>query len=324
VEQQHSGPNVLAAHISSTQDSVLPSPKLITLELHAEGISKPLRALVDTGASNNFVRAQTLSEHSIAPTMASLTSPPLLVRLADGTTLNVPKQTISLSLSGFSGEDTFLVMNLDERFDLILGMPWLIRHNPQVDWPSQSLSFPHPSDECALTPTVEEQVYWTGASIVEVNHQPPTEAQTDTVCDGPADPVIRSLSAAPIPLSNRFSALPTFDDESPPMADSTITLSGTQTVRSQSQSTHSSLRRSQRPSSQHQPRRSSPDQAQTYETISTLVHGVNGQAIQAIQVENPPSAVEDLCSLPEFDYKTFLHQLKRGAIEQICCIVATD
>ena len=55
MEQQYSGPNVLRAHMYSTQDSVLPSPKLITLELNVEGITKPLRALVDTGASNNFV-----------------------------------------------------------------------------------------------------------------------------------------------------------------------------------------------------------------------------------------------------------------------------
>ena len=133
--QQPSGPNVLRAHLSSTQDSVLPSPKLITLELNVEGVPKPLRALVDTGASNNFVRAQTLSEHSLAPSPSGLTTPILIVRLANGITEWIPKRTISLSLSfdGFKGTDTFIAIDLDERFDIILGMPWLIRYSPLVD-----------------------------------------------------------------------------------------------------------------------------------------------------------------------------------------------
>ena len=219
MEQQHSGPHVLTAHFSSTQDSLLLSPKLITVELHVEGITKPLRALVDTGASNNFVRSQTLLEHSLAPTPSGLTTPLLVVRLANGTTVRVPKRTICLRLSfnDFKGEDTFIILDLDERFDLILGMPWLTRHSPFIDWSSQSLLFPHhPNDVVsAPTPVVEEQVFWTGASLVDENCPVFSEAQTDPVCDGPVASVVPSLQSKSLPLSNRFTILDGLENDSP-------------------------------------------------------------------------------------------------------------
>jgi hypothetical protein len=62
VDTQDSGPNVHDAHaVSTSEKSVSQSPTLIIHKVHVDGIATPLRALVDTGASNNFVRAQVVN-----------------------------------------------------------------------------------------------------------------------------------------------------------------------------------------------------------------------------------------------------------------------
>jgi hypothetical protein len=48
--------------IFDTTTSGLPSSKLIFLELHVKGGTRPLRALVDTGASSNFIRVRAVDE----------------------------------------------------------------------------------------------------------------------------------------------------------------------------------------------------------------------------------------------------------------------
>jgi hypothetical protein len=288
-EQLDSGPNVPPAHFYSAQDSVLSSTKLITIELNVEGISKSFRALVDTGASNNFVRAQTLLEHSLAPTPSGLTTPSLIVRLANGTIVKVPKRTISLNLSftGFKGKDKFIILDLDERFDLILGMPWLTRYSPRIDWSLQSLSFPHLSDEFAPTSVVEEQVYCTGVSLVEENTSASVEATSDPVCDGPVASDASLLQQKPIPVSNRFSILDdepnaTSFDSSPNAVDVCFPLPfdvnniSTDCKQSQSLNETCSCSKPQLPT----PVSSlSPDQAPTFETINAVVQGTNGTTI---------------------------------------------
>jgi len=246
--------------------------------------------------------------------------------LANGTTVKVPKQTISLCLSfnGFKGEDTFIVLDLDERFDLILGMPWLTRYSPLIDWSSQSLSFPHHSDEMLPTLLDEEQVFWTSVSLVREN----LSASTDPVCDGPAVPVLPSLHSKPHPSSNRFTILDGLENDSPSVpttADvSSPLVANVMTASSQSSSSRKTRRRSKRHTRSRTTQCLNPDQVPVTETINALVHGVNGESIQSLSIENPPSTVEDLCLLPVMHSRSFLKQLKCGNIEQICMIVEHD
>ena len=92
----------------------------------------------------------------------------------------------------------------------------------------------------------------------------------------------------------------------------------------QSRSSPKTRRRSKRKLPPRKVQNTSPDQAPTFEPITALVHGVNGESIQSVQVENPPSTVEDLCSLPVMHFCTFLKQLKHDEIEQVCMIVSND
>jgi len=141
--QSSSGPLFLMSvnqDIFDTTTSGLPSSKLIFLELHVKGGSRPLRALVDTGASSNFIRVRAVHELSLFSLVKSLDSS-LLVRMANGTSITIQKQTIELTytVNDYEGTDSFFLLDLDDRLDVILGMSWLISHQPIIDWTNQSV-----------------------------------------------------------------------------------------------------------------------------------------------------------------------------------------
>jgi hypothetical protein len=83
VETQDSGPNVHDAHaVSTSESSVSQTSSLIVLKVHVDGIATPLRALVDTGASNNFVRNEVITRHNISVPVAN-EEKMMIVRLAN-------------------------------------------------------------------------------------------------------------------------------------------------------------------------------------------------------------------------------------------------
>ncbi|POM71906.1 Gag protein [Phytophthora palmivora] len=57
------------------------------------------------------------------------------VRLADGTVVNVPgvRMDLAVKFEDFDSTGSFLVLDMD-KYDLILGMPWLAKHEPWIDW----------------------------------------------------------------------------------------------------------------------------------------------------------------------------------------------
>ena len=165
---------------------------------------------------------------------------------------------------------------------------------------------------------VEEQVCWTGVTVVDQSEQ------ANTVCDGPVDCALSSLHSKPVPVLNRFAILSSSEEDSPRESSSVAVdvcsplPCDVSTVSPQSTAPSFSCRKTR------QTRSSSPDQASTCDTIQAFVHGTNGEAIQSFQVENPPSTAEDLCSLPVISFRAFLKQLKDGDFEQVCLIVGND
>ncbi|OWY92862.1 polyprotein [Phytophthora megakarya] len=97
---------------------------LIILSLHVAGARRPLRALLDSGASNNFFRASCLS---ILPDSVHVRSGPgeVVVKLADGKPHRVSRRELSLpyTFDGFRSVDDFLVIEMNYAFDCILGIP---------------------------------------------------------------------------------------------------------------------------------------------------------------------------------------------------------
>ena len=46
------------------------------------------------------------------------------------------------TLEGEQYDDDFIVLDLDDKFDVILGLPWLRRYEPRVSWQHRSVKMP--------------------------------------------------------------------------------------------------------------------------------------------------------------------------------------
>ncbi|KAI5115438.1 hypothetical protein M0805_004383 [Coniferiporia weirii] len=110
----------------------------ITMTVHNQNIST--NALIDSGAEGKFIDAKFVIKHRI-PTKPL--ARPIHVRNVDRT----PNQhgTITrftwrlIKIGGRSITTTFLITSLG-REDVILGLPWLKRHNPAIDWTAGTIS----------------------------------------------------------------------------------------------------------------------------------------------------------------------------------------
>lgn len=181
MEPQDSGPNVLNAHAVSTKSESRDSQRqsLMVINVCVNGFAEPLRALIDSGASNNFVREQVVKSHGInVPDSVTGT----VVRLANGATVQMAKRVIRLKMryDEFRGEDEFILLDLDEKFDLILGMPWLKRYQPRIDWSKMSISLDSTTSAEASTVSTDI-VTWAFTSVEDIPDGPCEIA----VSDGP-------------------------------------------------------------------------------------------------------------------------------------------
>ena len=116
---------------------------LITLKLEVTR-NMSLPALVDCGTSNNFVRRQSLDNSELNYIEREIPPPRMTVRLATGASVTVLKRVVRISytLKEFQYDDDFTVLDLDEKLDFILGLPWIRRYEPQVSWHRRSVDMP--------------------------------------------------------------------------------------------------------------------------------------------------------------------------------------
>ncbi|GMF82352.1 unnamed protein product [Phytophthora fragariaefolia] len=99
-------------------------PSLVILKVNSKR-ERSLRALVDCGASNNFVRLQSLARldfEEVEPPRSLLE-----VRLATGVVVRTEKRVIRARFSYEEKKfvDELIVLDLNDKFDMVLGMPWL-------------------------------------------------------------------------------------------------------------------------------------------------------------------------------------------------------
>jgi hypothetical protein len=94
---------------------------------------QPARALVDSGATNNFLDAHFARKANIK--QEPYTGKGQLVRLGNGSTCLAPSsaRNIPLDIKRNSIQLDFEIMSLG-RYDAILGMPWFVAANPNIDW----------------------------------------------------------------------------------------------------------------------------------------------------------------------------------------------
>ena len=114
------------------------SEQLIVFECQVQGVTA--RAMLDSGATRNFLSHSFVRKHKLT------TSPlrdALRVRLADGSIMKTAEHLPSSSFSvGTYTETLDLVLAQIDAFDLILGKPWLTKHNPHIDWSTNTILTP--------------------------------------------------------------------------------------------------------------------------------------------------------------------------------------
>ncbi|KAH9104560.1 hypothetical protein AeMF1_019386, partial [Aphanomyces euteiches] len=117
---------------------------MLHVEMPVEGFKRNLRVLIDCGASKNFARRQTLEENaSLYAEVDSGTSltETVRVKLGDGSIVTAPKRSVRLltQVGTFCSLEDYFVIDLDERWDLILGMGWLEKHQPCINWRAKTI-----------------------------------------------------------------------------------------------------------------------------------------------------------------------------------------
>ncbi|CAI5711096.1 unnamed protein product [Peronospora effusa] len=132
-------PNTQSLCVAAPSDEV----SLITLKIEVTK-NMSLRALIDCGASNNFVRRQSLDDRRLKYVERETPPTRMTVRLATGASVTVKKRVVGIhyTLEGKKYDDDFIVLDLDDKFDVILGLPWLRRYEPWVSWQHRTVKMP--------------------------------------------------------------------------------------------------------------------------------------------------------------------------------------
>ncbi|QRW26531.1 Retrotransposable element Tf2 protein [Rhizoctonia solani] len=124
---------------------------LFTISIQPEKQADPLEVLIDSGATSLFLHPHT----------AELLRLPLIdlpqprtVTMLDGSSPQAgkiwKKAHLTFLFDGKQMTETFLICNTGSHA-AILGIKWLEAHNPEIDWNSRTLSFPHiPPDHAAI------------------------------------------------------------------------------------------------------------------------------------------------------------------------------
>ena len=68
----------------------------------------------------------------------------MTVLLATGASITVKKRVVGIyyTLKDEQYDDDFIVLDLDEKLDVILGLPCVRRYEPRVSWQHRSVSMP--------------------------------------------------------------------------------------------------------------------------------------------------------------------------------------
>ena len=95
--------------------------------------------LLDSEASGNFISSNFIKANKLATNTSKRGQS---VTLADGSK-QLSDQNVSqaqVTIDRFRNHVSFSVLPLSTSYDAILGMPWLRRHNPNIDWLQRSVA----------------------------------------------------------------------------------------------------------------------------------------------------------------------------------------
>lgn len=172
---------------SLSRSASSPSPTFLLSSHHALSVNSPdhlylpitlsfpnrtsvqTYALVDSGATRSFISQPFLFRHNLP--RRSLPSP-LTAYAVDGRTLSSGPVTheciTSLKIKSHSENIGLLVVQCP--YPVILGIDWLRRHNPSIDWARSQLSL----SCCAPTSTHPLSIFGTGSGHIHTPPPPPS------------------------------------------------------------------------------------------------------------------------------------------------------
>ncbi|GMF25311.1 unnamed protein product [Phytophthora fragariaefolia] len=121
---------------------------LVVVTASMKGYPEPMTDLIDSGASFNFATKASVARNNAlyaSALEASKSNTNVTVRLATGSIVSTRKVTIPISVKfdDFNSVEPFIVLDMDDRYDLILGMPWLAMYEPWIDWRSRTIGAIH-------------------------------------------------------------------------------------------------------------------------------------------------------------------------------------
>ena len=124
-------------------------------QLHGFFCGRPATFLVDSGASGNFVNLAFVRKHQLRTCELQQKQQ---VKLADGShrSSRIVVSGAKVKLGSHSEHGDFITMPLSgHQFDVILGVSWLRRVNPKIDWAARTVTFDGTQPKRGAPPLVQ-------------------------------------------------------------------------------------------------------------------------------------------------------------------------
>ena len=114
---------------------------MIKVNLNGKYESVSINERIDSGATEDFIDKRICDKH---PNTTKVAERPREIYLADRNLSEMGPIThiaeVSMEIGGHKELATLQVVNL-QNHEIILGMPWLKRQNPKIDWEEQKITF---------------------------------------------------------------------------------------------------------------------------------------------------------------------------------------
>jgi hypothetical protein len=120
----------------TTEITTIGSDKLLTLKAFVN--RAPVKIMIDSGASGNFINEETANRLKVFTSPVQQTQ---AVATADGTSHVISKEVRNLPfrIGDYRVHVTLQIVPLPDN-EIILGTPWLKQENPMIDWVNHSLT----------------------------------------------------------------------------------------------------------------------------------------------------------------------------------------
>jgi hypothetical protein len=117
---------------------------LVVVTASVKEYEEPMAILIDSGASYNLATIASAARNSALyakAVEASKNNSSMYLRLATGSIVSMRKVLLPwmVEFDDFNSVEPFIVLDMDYRYDLSLGITWLVKREPWIDWSSRTI-----------------------------------------------------------------------------------------------------------------------------------------------------------------------------------------